>query len=307
MAAGYSGSAPYHKSNLNTRLSMKLSGILRHGKDGFQSRIDGNGWLEISELLQHSHFCQHHGITYNQIVETVASNNKQRFKISEDGLRIKANQGHTIDIEDNSLQKVSIEKARSYSAVVHGTNYRVLDLILQSGLSKMKRNHIHLTASDRVDASIGVISGFRGSCEILIYIDICKAISDGIEFFVSENNVILCAGNVGGVLERKYFCKVIDRSTNQDVEMIPKVIQSQPMASESTARRKHIAKQIMNLRNKVKAIDKLSDDLQKDKLQQSDLQTDQLEQISKKKEFEESIEKLIQELREMKSNESAQS
>ena len=85
------------KHDANTRLSMKLSGILRHGKDGFTPHIDKHGWVDISTLLEKSHYCQLHHVTYEEIVDVVKSNEKQRFKISEDGLRIKANQGNYND------------------------------------------------------------------------------------------------------------------------------------------------------------------------------------------------------------------
>ena len=196
---------------------MKLSGILRHGKDRFTERIDAHGWLEIDQLLQHSSFCIQHNVTYEQIVDVVKNNDKQRYRISDDGLRIKATQGHSINIQDDTLVRITLEEAAKYSAVVHGTYYRVLHPIQRQGLSKMGRNHIHLTASDRVDASIGVISGFRGSAEILVYVDMCKAIADGIEFFVSQNNVILCSGNAEGILEPKYFSKIIDKGTGEEL------------------------------------------------------------------------------------------
>merc|ERR1711976_915608 len=78
------------------------------------------------------------------------------------------------------------------------------------------REHIHLTASDRVDKSIGVISGFRNSCQMLIYIDIVEAVKDGYRFFVSANNVVLCEGDHTGTLPVKYFLKVIDRESGKD-------------------------------------------------------------------------------------------
>lgn len=211
--------ASRQSGNANRQLSMKLSGILRHGKDGFKRHIDSSGWLEIALLIRESHFCQSNNVSYDQISSIVSKDNKNRFKISDDGLKIKANQGHTIAIQDASLEKITLEKAHTYSAVVHGTYMKALKPIMQNGLSKMRRTHIHFTASDRVDASIGVVSGYSNNCDLLIYLDICKAVRDGIEFFVSENNVILCSGNAQGYLDSKYFSKIIDGKTGNDVIM----------------------------------------------------------------------------------------
>merc|ERR1712157_333932 len=77
------------------------------------------------------------------------------------------------------------------------------------------REHIHLTASDRVDKSIGVISGFRNSCQVLIYIDIVEAVKDGYRFFVSANNVVLCEGDHTGTLPVKYFLKERDNKESE--------------------------------------------------------------------------------------------
>merc|ERR1712071_496934 len=203
-----------NKYDLDTRLSHKLSGILRHGRDGFREKIDKNGWLEIEVLLRDSVFCQNHNVDKVILERVVRTNDKQRYKISDDGTKIKANQGHTIRIDDESLVEITLEQAATYSAIVHGTYYKSINVIMQSGLSRMKRQHMHLTASDRVDKSIGVISGFRGSCEVLIYIDMPAAISSGIKFYVSENNVILSPGNDQGLLPSKFFEKVIDKNTS---------------------------------------------------------------------------------------------
>jgi len=105
----------------------------------------------------------------------------------------------------------------------------------------MKRNHIHLAPGKAGDS--GVISGMRTSAEILIYIDMRKALtgkhpghvefiednsfyyarvqlkllyfSDGILFYASENNVILTSGNPNGFLEPKYFSKAVNRGTGE--------------------------------------------------------------------------------------------
>lgn len=196
----------------SSRLSHKLSSILRHGNDGFKDVLEKqNGWVELAVLLQRSNFCQQHNVTKEQIETVVKNCPKQRFKISDDGFRIKATQGHTINFVDETLRKMTVEQAAGYDAIAHGTYRKSINLIMNSGLSRMARQHIHLTASDRVDKSIGVISGFRMSCEILIYVDAVAAIQDGIDFFVSENNVILCSGNDEGLLIPKYFKKVVDR------------------------------------------------------------------------------------------------
>jgi len=50
----------------------------------------------------------------------------------------------------------------------------------------------------------------RSSCDVLIYIDLEKALEDGIKFYKSENGVVLTEGVDGeGYLPNDYFRQVI--------------------------------------------------------------------------------------------------
>jgi 8-oxo-dGTP pyrophosphatase MutT (NUDIX family) len=98
--------------------------------------------------------------------------------------------------------------ASKYPEVIHGTFKRLLPQIFATGLSRMSRNHIHFAAGSTA------ISGIRGNTNVFIYADLQAALSDGIEFYVSDNGVILTPGNVLGILEPKYFKKVVDLKGN---------------------------------------------------------------------------------------------
>jgi len=75
----------------------------------------------------------------------------------------------------------------------------------------MDRTHIHFAPGETVKG--GVISGMRRNCQVKLYIDIAKAMADGIEFVKSANNVILTTG-INGILHPKYFSQVLDISTD---------------------------------------------------------------------------------------------
>lgn len=51
----------------------------------------------------------------------------------------------------------------------------------------------------------------RNSAQVLIYIDVQKALDAGIPFFLSENGVVLSEGDEGGSLSPEYFLRVEDR------------------------------------------------------------------------------------------------
>eukprot|EP00850_Spirogloea_muscicola_P011846 SM000075S21935 [mRNA] locus=s75:152901:155125:- [translate_table: standard] len=164
--------------------------------------------------------------------QAVELDNKQRFALLEEGgqLLIRANQGHTIRsvTSEHLLQEVTdpdqipdiplflqhfvcmghfFDNPCAPAAVcVHGTFSRYLESIMKTGLNRMARNHIHFAKGLPKEA--GVISGMRGSCEVLIYINVKTAMKDGIRFYVSDNNVILSDG-VEGVLLPKYFKEVV--------------------------------------------------------------------------------------------------
>jgi len=50
----------------------------------------------------------------------------------------------------------------------------------------------------------------RQNSQILIYIDVDKAIDSGLKFWLSENGVILSEGDVNGCMSRRFFLKVVD-------------------------------------------------------------------------------------------------
>ena len=217
-----------NKQSPETRLSHKLTSILRHGNDDFASRIDDQGWLAISDLMRYSNYIsKNNEVDFEMIKRVVENCPKQRFSMARPGF-IKANQGHTIFIEDSALETLSSEKiAASYPRIVHGTFKKSIHAILNNpiegpgtakGLSRMNRLHVHFSADDQVDGT-NVVSGFRQSCDILIYLDIskiCSAIDEGkLKFLRSENNVILCGGDEDGIISKEYFEKIKDRKSGK--------------------------------------------------------------------------------------------
>lgn len=197
------------------RLSKKLSYLLRHGavKEGL--KIDENGWVSVRDLLKHpslKNLCK----SIDQINEIVQTDDKQRYSLMTNNhgeTFIKANQGHSIGmVTDSGLKELSMLDVKLYPDVVHGTMMQYLKSILNQGLSKMKRNHIHFAIG--LPNEQQVISGARLSSNIFIFIDMKKAMEDGIKFYLSENKVILTSG-MDGVLLPKYFVKIISKDGKQ--------------------------------------------------------------------------------------------
>ncbi|KAB2039311.1 hypothetical protein ES319_D02G000300v1, partial [Gossypium barbadense] len=133
----------------------------------------------------------------------VRKDNKQRFSLLEENgeLLIRANQGHTVmTVESKRLLK-QILSADEVQFCVHGTYKRNLESILESGLKRMKRLHVYFSSGLLTDGE--VISDVT----VLIYLDVRKALEEGMKLYISDNKVILTEG-FDGVVPVKCFEKI---------------------------------------------------------------------------------------------------
>ncbi|KAJ4951323.1 hypothetical protein NE237_028155 [Protea cynaroides] len=192
-------------------LGRLLTRILRHMASELNLDIRSDGYVKVHDLLKlniktfaniplRSH-------TVDDVREAVRIDNKQRFGLMEENgeLFIRANQGHTIEtIESESLLK-PILSAEEVPVCVHGTYKKNLESILQSGLKRMERLHVHFASGLPMDGD--VISGMRRNVNVLIFLDVRKALEDGMKLYISENKVILTEG-FDGVVPTKYFEKI---------------------------------------------------------------------------------------------------
>ncbi|XP_006813535.1 tRNA 2'-phosphotransferase 1-like [Saccoglossus kowalevskii] len=203
----------------DVRLSKSLSNILRHKAEKFGFRFDEGGFLYVEDLLHHQHF---RGYTVEDVERVVKNNDKQRFSLRNHPesklLQIRANQGHTVKVEGLDLKPIT--DASEYPNVIHGTYSRYLDRIREVGLSRMSRNHIHFAPG--IPGEDGVISGMRWDCDVLIVLDLEKAIKDGIEFMISANNVILSPGDEHGCISSDYFKEIRQTNTSRQKRWLGK-------------------------------------------------------------------------------------
>ncbi|XP_067374016.1 tRNA 2'-phosphotransferase 1 [Channa argus] len=167
-----------------------------------------DGFLFVDEVLAHPQFQSY---SLEDMERIVATNDKQRFKLRshpEDGrLQIRANQGHSVQVTDLELKPVLAGSPDCPANGVHGSYLHNWSSIQQHGLSRMKRTHIHLASG--LPGEDGVVSGMRKDCDLAIFIDVPKALADGIKFFWSENGVLLTTGDAEGKLLPKYFSQAL--------------------------------------------------------------------------------------------------
>ncbi|XP_038076356.1 tRNA 2'-phosphotransferase 1-like isoform X2 [Patiria miniata] len=187
-------------------LSKALTYVLRHNAVELGFDIDSGGFINVEDLLSHSMFRQ---FTLDDIKTVVTDNDKQRFSLREHPdsgkLQICANQGHSFSLPD--LELAAITDAAQYPTVVHGTYLKNWEAIKNQGLSRMNRTHVHFAQGEPGES--GVISGMRRSCDLMIFLDLEKALKEGLSFFLSKNGVILCPGDQNGFIHPRYFKQVI--------------------------------------------------------------------------------------------------
>ncbi len=163
-------------------ISKFLSYVLRHEPQAIGLLLDYEGWAVISELIVQAKQAGQN-LNTTLIREIVTSSDKKRFAISEDGLRIRAVQGHSTDT-------VAIAHAEKIPPEVlyHGTATRFLDSILREGLKPGLRQHVHLSE----DMGVATAVGQRYGKPVVLKIEALRMHQQGLKFFQAENGVWLC-------------------------------------------------------------------------------------------------------------------
>lgn len=162
------------------RTSKFLSLILRHQPEKVGLKLDEAGWVGVAELL--SALAAHgHKLTQQELETVVFTNDKQRFAFSPDGLQIRANQGHSVEVE------LAYASAVPPIVLYHGTAPQFLASIRTQGLLKGQRHHVHLSADTATAQKVG---GRRGKPVVLL-VRADKMHADGHIFYCSANGVWL--------------------------------------------------------------------------------------------------------------------
>jgi len=158
------------------KVSKFLSLLLRHKPETIGLKLDENGWADIDELIEKSKDIE---LTRALIDEVVADNDKQRFIL--EGNRIRANQGHSIRVD------MEFKAVTPPNTLFHGTATRFLESIMETGLSKQKRQYVHLSK----DIETATAVGKRHGKVVVLKVDSKRMSEEGYEFYLSENGVWL--------------------------------------------------------------------------------------------------------------------
>lgn len=163
-----------------TRISKRLSYHLRHRPDEIGLALGPGGWVEVAALLD-ALAARGLPITRAELDAVVAGNDKQRFAFDETGERIRANQGHSVEID------LGLEPAQPPALLYHGTGAGSAGAIAREGLRRMRRHHVHLSA----DVATARAVGARHGPPAIFVVDAAAMRAAGHLFYRSANGVWL--------------------------------------------------------------------------------------------------------------------
>lgn len=162
-------------------ISKFISLVLRHKPETIGLNMDSEGWVDVDELIHKANAYRSASLTREMLDEVVATNDKKRFAYSDDGKRIRASQGHSIDVD------LKLEPKDPPEYLYHGTANTSLGMIFRDGLKKMKRQHVHLSQSDDTATKVGS----RHGKPVVLKVKAQEMKKDGFDFFLSANGVWL--------------------------------------------------------------------------------------------------------------------
>lgn len=166
---------------MSREISKLLSLILRHEPAKYGIVLDSNGWTPIDPLIAKVRGAGNLGFDRAALNAVVENNDKKRFTISDDGLRIRAAQGHSVTVD------LGIAASEPPATLYHGTALGNLDSIRSGGLLPGKRQQVHLSHEHETAIKVG---GRHGK-PIVLRVNAAKMFNDGMAFFQAANGVWL--------------------------------------------------------------------------------------------------------------------
>jgi len=162
------------------KISKYLSKHLRHQPDRLGIKLAPGGWVDVNELLA---ACarNHFPISREELNEVVANNDKKRFSFDSTSSLIRANQGHSVEVD------LQLEPVVPPDVLYHGTGHQAVESILQTGLSKISRHHVHLSR----DIATAKAVGARHGKPVVFAVDAAAMYQAGYTFYCSDNGVWL--------------------------------------------------------------------------------------------------------------------
>jgi putative RNA 2'-phosphotransferase len=162
------------------KISRKLSSVLRHKPDSIGLKLDKQGWGSVAYILTNLNVGG--GLLSIEVLkEVVETNDKKRFAFNDDFSMIRANQGHSVEVELDYMPQ------EPPALLFHGTATKSVQSIKSQGLVKGGRHHVHLSSDETTAKKVGQ----RHGSPVVLKIKAKEMFESGYVFFQSENGVWL--------------------------------------------------------------------------------------------------------------------
>lgn len=163
-----------------SNLSVFVVLVLRHNPAAAGITLDKNGWADVNGLINGINRTGRQ-IDFKTLAEIVATDKKRRFAFNSDKSKIRASQGHSVDVD------LELEETAPPKFLYHGTAEKYFESIKRLGVEKRTRNFVHLSPDEQTALKVGS----RHGSPVILKIDAQKMADDGFKFFISENGVWL--------------------------------------------------------------------------------------------------------------------
>lgn len=162
------------------KISKFLSYVLRHNPDQLGITLDENGWTSVVILLEKINV-EPYSLSMEELEHVVDTNEKKRFALNEDKTLIRANQGHSINVD------LALNEKEPPSHLYHGTVDKFIESIQATGLQKGSRHHVHLSEDKETATNVGS----RRGKPVILTIKSGEMHAENYAFYQSENGVWL--------------------------------------------------------------------------------------------------------------------
>lgn len=162
-----------------TEVSRYISLILRHKPEVVGLKLDEHGWVNVDQLIEG--VSRKYMINRSILEEIVETDNKQRYSFNTDKTKIRANQGHSVNVD------VELEEHQPHEILWHGTDKKFVDAINEQGLIPKSRLYVHLSKDPETARQVGA----RHGESVLYIVSAGQMFRDGYKLYLSKNGVWL--------------------------------------------------------------------------------------------------------------------
>ena len=153
--------------------------ILRHKPETIGISLDEHGWANVKDLIEGVN--KTHKLDMEILEEIVATDDKQRYSFNEDKTKIRANQGHSVNVD------VELEEVEPPEYLWHGTGEKYVKSIRETGLIPKSRLYVHMSDS----YGTAILVGARHGKPMVFCVKSGQMYADGYKFYRSKNGVWL--------------------------------------------------------------------------------------------------------------------